>query len=309
MVRFLCLFMAAALTASGQTPPPANPARTYVDSRGQKVLFPLGDASFADAVASPGNGRPSSAKNADPNAALGSPNFVSLQQERRAGPTFTHLGCGGTLVVQFTDNVLIDVDGPDLYVFEVGPRVEPTRLAISADGTRWVEVGDIEGGTAAVDIARVADKGQRYRYVRLTDMKSGCSGPWPGADIDAVGAIGAALTLSLNASVLFDFNESTLKAASKQSLQEAADQLAAYPQSAIAVEGHTDNVGSSAYNQKLSTARAESVRTFLLADSRLAALQITATGFGAERPIAENATDEGRQLNRRVEIVLTVTRR
>ena len=145
-------------------------------------------------------------------------------------------------MVRFTDNILIDVEGPDLYIFEVGPLVEATRLAISVDGIRWVEVGEIAGGTAAVDISKAANKDQRYRYVRLTDMKSGCTGEWPGADIDSVGAIGSALALTLSASVLFDFNESSLRPNSKQALQQAAEQLAKYPDSAIAVEGHTDNV-------------------------------------------------------------------
>ena len=75
--------------------------------------------------------------------------------------------------MRFTDNVLVDLAGPDLYVFEVGPAIEPMRLAISQDGTTWTEVGDISGGTAAIDIAKVAKPGERYRFVRVTDLKRG----------------------------------------------------------------------------------------------------------------------------------------
>jgi hypothetical protein len=81
----------------------------------------------------------------------------------------------GTLVffvVRFNDNALVDAPGADLYVFEVGPNIEGLRLAISQDGTTWTEAGVISGGTAEVDIARVAKAGERYRYVRVTDMKS-----------------------------------------------------------------------------------------------------------------------------------------
>ena len=85
------------------------------------------------------------------------------------------LGCAGSLVVRFADNVLVDVAGPDLFVFEVGSAVEPMRLAISQDGTTWTEVGDISGGTAAIDIAKTAKPGDRYRFVRVTDLKRACN--------------------------------------------------------------------------------------------------------------------------------------
>ncbi|TNF73269.1 MAG: hypothetical protein EP299_08455 [Acidobacteria bacterium] len=58
------------------------------------------------------------------------------------------LGCGGTIVLRFEDNALVDLEGPDLHVFEIGPAVEPTSLAISPDGTTWTEVGKIAGGRA-----------------------------------------------------------------------------------------------------------------------------------------------------------------
>ena len=166
-------------------------------------------------------------------------------------------------------------------------------------------IGAVAGGTAEVDIAKAAKPGERYRYVRLTDLKSDCSGDWPGADIDAVGAIGAALAMTFDTSVLFDFDKSILKPAAKQTLASAAARLATYARSTITVEGHTDNVGVPDYNLKLSQARADAVRAILRSSPGLAGRVIAATGYGARRPIASNASAEGRQANRRVEIVLT----
>jgi outer membrane protein OmpA-like peptidoglycan-associated protein len=214
-------------------------------------------------------------------------------------------GCGGSLVVRFADNVLVDVSGPDLYVFEVGPAIEPTRLAISQDGTTWTEVGDVSGGTAAIDIAKVAKPGHRYRFVRVTDLKRACGGPYPGADVDAIGAIGSALRLSFDASVLFDFDRSALRPEAQASLADAAVQIAAHPDAVVTVEGHTDDVGADGYNAKLSQARAEAVRAFLLSRPDLRGRTIAAKGFGATRPVATNATEQGRQQNRRVEIVVS----
>ena len=240
-------------------------SRTYTDSRGRAVVFPLGDASFADEVVSFAAGTPA-------------PREPSVRQDHRpeAGvrrnprrvdprnPANVVLGCGGTLVVRFADNVLVDVAGPDLYVFEVGPAIEPTSLAISQDGASWIEVGAIKGGTAAVDIAKAAKPGEHYRFVRITDLKRACGGPYPGADVDAIGAIGSALRLSFDASVLFDFDRSVLRPEAQAALAEAAVTIAAYADAVVTVEGHTDDVGAAAYNAKLSQARAASVRAFLL---------------------------------------------
>jgi OmpA-OmpF porin, OOP family len=281
-------------------------SRTYTDSRGRAIVFPLGDASFADEVVSfaVGTPPPRDARWGDPKTAVGPPDYDPKRVDPRS-PADVVLGCGGSLVVRFADNVLVDVAGPDLYVFEVGPAIEPTRLAISQDGTTWTEVGDITGGTAAIDIAKVAKPGDSYRFVRVTDLKRACGGPYPGADVDAIGAIGSALRLSFDASVLFDFDRSDLRPEAQAALIDAAAKIAAHPDAAVTVEGHTDDVGADGYNAKLSQARAESVRAFLLSRPELRGREIAATGLGATRPVTSNATEAGRRQNRRVEIVVS----
>jgi outer membrane protein OmpA-like peptidoglycan-associated protein len=277
-------------------------SKTYTDSRGKKIVFKQGAASFADEVVSFDLGKPapSASRQNDPKIALGVPDY----DPRGRRPADLSLGCGGTLVIRFNDNAAVDVPGPDLYVFEVGPNIEGVRLAISQDGASWLDAGNIAGGTAEVDIASVAKPGERYRYVKLTDVKSACSGNYPGADIDAVGAIGSTLEISLDASVLFDFNKSELLPRAQTALAEAAATIAAHPGRAVTIEGHTDNVGGADYNMRLSRARAESVRAFLLARPELKGRAIGAQGFGMQRPVAPNDTDAGRQRNRRVEIVV-----
>jgi len=101
--------------------------------------------------------------------------------------------------------------------------------------------------------------------------------------------------------VLFDFNKSTLQAASDGVLQQVATLMAANPGLKIEVQGHTDNVGADAYNQSLSEARAHSVMSWLSAHG-IAAGRMTAKGYGKTMPVADNGTDEGRAKNRRVEI-------
>jgi outer membrane protein OmpA-like peptidoglycan-associated protein len=101
--------------------------------------------------------------------------------------------------------------------------------------------------------------------------------------------------------VLFDFNKSTLKPESDAVLRQVAALMVADPALKLEIQGHTDNVGSDAYNQPLSEARAHAVVTWLT-QNNVAPARLTARGYGKTRPIATNATDEGRAQNRRVEI-------
>lgn len=141
-------------------------------------------------------------------------------------------------------------------------------------------------------------------YVRLADGRAGCFGAWPGADVDAVGAIGGALQFSLNSEVLFDSGRSALKPAAQAELDALASRLAAYAGGEVTIEGHTDSVGADAANQTLSESRAGAVRDYLQARPDLSAFTFTTRGFGETRPVAANDTDAGRAQNRRVDVVL-----
>ena len=105
--------------------------------------------------------------------------------------------------------------------------------------------------------------------------------------------------------VLFDFNRATLTPGAREKLSRLAGILEAYPGPyEIQVEGHTDSIGSHGYNQELSEERAESVASYLrkagIPGARIASVQ----GFAARRPVASNDTAAGRQMNRRVELVI-----
>jgi outer membrane protein OmpA-like peptidoglycan-associated protein len=101
--------------------------------------------------------------------------------------------------------------------------------------------------------------------------------------------------------VLFDFNKSTLKPESDALLRQVAMLITQDPTLTLEIQGHTDNVGSDAYNQPLSEARAHSVVVWLT-QHNVPPTRLGARGYGKTRPIATNATDEGRAQNRRVEI-------
>jgi outer membrane protein OmpA-like peptidoglycan-associated protein len=277
-------------------------AKSYPDGRGGEVRLPLGDLSFADQVVSFRAGDPSAApEHSRPAEALGIANYQSAVDDE-----YLTLGCGGELVVRFTDNALGDVDGPDIFVFEIGPAVEPTALAISKDGTSWIAVGEIAGGVASIDIKGKANPFDTYSFLKLTDSRAGCFGEWPGADIDAIAAIGAGRRVVLDASLLFDFDESVLKPTAENALRELASEINAIPDSRVVLEGHTDSDGAEAYNQQLSEARAEAVRQFLIVSGGVRAEAVHARGYGESQPVAPNDTPLNKARNRRVEAVIIV---
>jgi OOP family OmpA-OmpF porin len=101
--------------------------------------------------------------------------------------------------------------------------------------------------------------------------------------------------------VEFEFNSADLTGASSVVLDVAADSLRSCPNIPVRVEGHTDWIGSDDYNQRLGLRRAQAVRQYFV-DRGIGAGRISAQSFGESRPIATNETDEGRALNRRVEL-------
>jgi outer membrane protein OmpA-like peptidoglycan-associated protein len=104
--------------------------------------------------------------------------------------------------------------------------------------------------------------------------------------------------------VLFDSGKYTLRPLAREKLAKISGIVLAYPSLRLAVEGNTDSVGTAEFNQGLSEHRAEGVRTYLTQQG-VPESSTTATGFGKTRPIASNDTSEGRQKNRRVELIVS----
>ena len=104
--------------------------------------------------------------------------------------------------------------------------------------------------------------------------------------------------------VLFDTNQAQLKSGGTRNVQKLADFFKQYPQRTVMIEGFTDSTGSSSHNQELSDNRASSVRTALLGMG-ISNDRIASRGYGESYPVAGNDTAAGRQLNRRVEIIVS----
>jgi outer membrane protein OmpA-like peptidoglycan-associated protein len=122
----------------------------------------------------------------------------------------------------------------------------------------------------------------------------------PGAEIERVGE---GILVTFASGILFGFDSTAIQPAGRSNLATLSSNLEKYPDSNVLIVGHTDNVGADAYNMTLSERRAESAASYLRQQG-VDAGRIRTEGRGEMEPVADNATDTGRQENRRVEVAI-----
>lgn len=114
------------------------------------------------------------------------------------------------------------------------------------------------------------------------------------------------IVLNMPSSVTFGFDSAELTADARSALNEVANVLTQYTDTRVNIAGHTDSTGDASYNQRLSERRAQSVGSYL-SQNGVSSMRLNTMGYGANQPVASNATEQGRAQNRRVEITLTPT--
>lgn len=153
---------------------------------------------------------------------------------------------------------------------------------------RGAILGAVLGGAAGAVIGRQMDK-------QAQDIQSNV----PDATVERVGE-GIAVTFA--SGILFPFNSTEILPAGRDNLRKLAGILQRYPGSELLIVGHTDNVGSDAYNQDLSVRRAQAAASYLASTGVTA--RIRTEGRGESEPVASNDTEAGRAQNRRVEVAI-----
>ena len=151
-------------------------------------------------------------------------------------------------------------------------------------------IGAAVGGLGGAGVGRMMDNQER-------DMREALAK----SEAAAVSREGNLLAVTFKGDVTFDTNSTVVRPGLHSEINRVAGVLSQYPQTLVRVEGHTDSVGTTEYNQDLSVRRAMAVKSLLvqrgIADSR-----IDSVGYGETMPVATNDTEAGRQRNRRVEI-------
>ncbi len=157
----------------------------------------------------------------------------------------------------------------------------------SGNAKRGVVIGGVVGAATGAIVGAMMDRQEReLRQIEGVDVTR--------IDDDE-------LKITVRNEVLFDYNSTALRPASRSALQEMAEVFDRYRDTTIVVAGHADSTGSAAYNQRLSERRADSVSRYL-EDLGVRGSRIDGVGYGESQPRATNNTASGRQQNRRVEL-------
>jgi outer membrane protein OmpA-like peptidoglycan-associated protein len=150
-------------------------------------------------------------------------------------------------------------------------------------------IGAVVGGVAGTLIGARMDK-------QADELKQTIKGA-------TVERVGEGIQVTFASGLLYDFDSDVVRAESKINLDELAASLAKYPDSELLILGHTDQLGSTAYNQALSERRANAAATYLQSKG-VSGLRMNTRGLGETEPVATNETEAGRQANRRVEVAI-----
>jgi outer membrane protein OmpA-like peptidoglycan-associated protein len=154
---------------------------------------------------------------------------------------------------------------------------------------RGAIIGAVIGGAAGAVIGHQMDQQAKEIQQNI-----------PGATVERVGE---GIDVTFASGILFPFNSTDILPAGRSNLQELANSLQKYPNSDILIVGHTDSVGTDAYNLDLSQRRAQAASAYLQSLG-VPAARVRTEGKGEAEPVVSNDTEEGRQKNRRVEIAI-----
>ncbi|MDD9922940.1 MAG: OmpA family protein [Boseongicola sp.] len=189
------------------------------------------------------------------------------------------------------------------------------------DGQR-TQQGALAGAAIGAILGGTRESGNdRFRNAAVGAAVGAAAGALVGSSMDAQAAelrddfdndqidvinTGSELIVRMPEAILFATDSAALNASLRSDLFVLAESLNKYPRSIVTVTGHTDNVGSAAYNQNLSERRAQSVSSVLISGG-VSRARIRTIGAGESQPIATNQTVAGRAMNRRVDITITPT--
>lgn len=176
-------------------------------------------------------------------------------------------------------------------------------IGAGAGGAVGAVIGDAAGSTAKGAIIGAVVGGTAGALIgqRMDDKAETIADDLEGAEVERVGE---GILVTFDSGILFDFDSSVLRSEARRNLSELADALAGETEDyELLVAGHTDSVGSEAYNERLSERRAGAAADYLLTRG-IPADQIRQVGLGETEPLASNETEAGRQENRRVEVAI-----
>lgn len=201
------------------------------------------------------------------------------------------------------------------YTFGGGLQYDFTRhFAMRAEVQRY-RIGDGVGGQGDVDLAsvgllvRLGRRGSTQAPPAYTPEPAPVAAPAPEAYVAPIPVVVPAPAKTQQyctiLDIQFEIDKSGIQREESERFAVIGTFLAKYPETTVVIEGHTDNIGTPEHNLALSKARAENVVDYLVQTNHIDRSRLTAVGYGDSRPIADNATEEGKRQNRRINAVVS----
>lgn len=246
----------------------------------------------------------------DPRAVLGN------------NPYYISIPINSYIIVGFTDNLIFDQPNqPDIFIDEKDNSGDQAAIYVSNDGIEYTYLGIASGGrTNAMDLQDINFR-EAVRYVAIKGLDT--NGDSPGFDLIRVyGLPGSSIGKYVEEDSLdtylekpnpygrrlllkpvhFEFNSYQLLSEGVEYLESLAEYLTEHPDTKLLLVGHTDDVGSKPFNEKLSLKRAKSVCDYLIRKG-ISQSNLQFKGMGDSEPLYSNASEKGRSKNRRVELI------
>jgi len=206
--------------------------------------------------------------------------------------------------IQSDDGSRLWIDGREIINNDGGHPMQSGEAELElGKGRHAIKVWYFQGPAMEVGLQLfiTVPGAENEKIFSLADFSAGVSGAFKNVNARATKE---GIRIQLDAQVLFDTNKYDLKPAAAQTIRDLVQIIATYPGCLVRVEGHTDNVGNDEANQKLSENRARSVMDALKKAGAPASVRFETVGFGESQPKADNNTEKGRALNRRVEMLI-----
>ncbi|MDO5655605.1 MAG: OmpA family protein [Flavobacteriaceae bacterium] len=232
---------------------------------------------------------------------------------------FVSLPTGSYIILQYTDNEIFDAPNQnDIFIEYVGCCDEYIDVSASYDGKVFTYLGRYSGCDNEIDLAKTKYK-QPVRFLKIEGLDVKCSSPGfdlvsayalPGANRELFTGMEEVDTFFENKNdkralimenVYFENDSYEIKDKGVQDLDIIISKLEEFPEINVLIHGHTDSNASESYNQILSENRAKSVKSYLISKG-INPHRIESMGFGESKPLRPNDTEEGRAINRRVEL-------
>jgi len=199
-------------------------------------------------------------------------------------------GCGD--IPKPSDRPLENWEGGALIGAGIGAVVG--AVAYSKDRTKGAVLGAVGGGLAGGAVGAYMDSQKK-------DLEKNLAKEIQAGQAKVESMPDHVVRITMTNQTAFDTNSSTIKPGFDSTMDKLADVVVRYAKTTLVVVGHTDNVGSDSYNQKLSERRAAAVAQYF-ESRRVNPVRLSVSGKGESSPVASNASEAGRQQNRRVEI-------